>query len=188
MTNMTNVLNQSTSLPRLTKTKGFILTVLIAGALAAPFLISAPRAQGQNEQSETSQPPRGSWLVQVTLDPNTVPPGTPFLTFMALYTFSDGGGYVQNNTGPGAGGALCQGNWVRTGHDKAAGTLLRFGFDTANHFTSLNRIRDSFSFNKEGDELTGSFQTDIFLPNGTLLGAHPAGTYQGTRIAIEPVN
>ena len=95
--------NQSTRLPRLTKTKSFILASLIAGALALPFLMSAPRAHAQNEQREHSPNPLGSWIVQVTLDPNTVPPGTP-LNFMALYTFSFGGGYVQSNTGPGAGG------------------------------------------------------------------------------------
>jgi hypothetical protein len=41
---MTNMLNQSTGLPRLTKTKGFILASLIAGAMALPFLLSAPKA------------------------------------------------------------------------------------------------------------------------------------------------
>jgi hypothetical protein len=181
------MLNQSTSLPRLTKTKGFILAALIAGALATPFLISVQRAQGQNDHREHSQDPLGSWLVQVALDPHTVPPGTP-LNFMALYTFSAAGGYVQSNTGPGAGGPPGQGNWVRTGHDKVAGTQLRFEFDPTHNFTGMNKIRESFSFNEEGDELTGNVQVDLFLPDGTLLPVHPEGTYHGTRIAIEPVN
>src|SRR5580765_1798464 len=98
---MTNMLNQSTRLPHLTKAKSYILASLIAGALALPFLMSAPLAHAQNEQREHSPNPLGAWIVQVTLDPNTVPPGTP-LNFMALYTFSFGGGYVQSNTGPGA--------------------------------------------------------------------------------------
>jgi len=184
---MIKMFNQSTGLPRLTKTKGFILAALIAGALATPFLISVQRAQGQNEQSETSRAPLGSWLVQLTYDPSTVPPGAP-LTFMALYTFSDGGGYVQGNTGPAAGKPGSQGNWVRTGHDKAAGTSLRFGFDATNHFTSITKIRESFSFNEEGDELAGSVQADVFRPDGTPTGNHPAGTLHGTRIPIEPLN
>jgi hypothetical protein len=181
------MLNQSTMLPRLTKTKGFILASLIAAALALPFLLSAPRAQAQNEHREHSRDPLGSWIVQVALDPSTVPPGTP-LNFMALYTFSADGGYVQSNTGPGAGGPPGYGNWVRERDDKVAGTELRFGFDAAHNFTGVNKIRESFTFNEQGDELTGRVQVDIFLPNGTLLPVHPAGTYIGTRVTIEPVN
>jgi hypothetical protein len=98
---MMNMLAQSTKLPRLTKTKGFILAAIIVGVLALPFLISAPQAQAQNEHCEHSQDPFGSWVVDGTLDPLTVPPGTP-LNFMALFTFSEGGGFVQSNTGPGA--------------------------------------------------------------------------------------
>ena len=184
---MTNMLKQSTGQPRRTKTKGFILASLIAGAMALPFLISAPRVQAENGHRGHSRDPLGAWIVQVALDPNSVPPGTP-LSFMALFTFSAGGGYVQSNTGPGAGGPPGQGNWVRTGDDQVAGTQLRFGFDTAHHFTGINKIRESFTFNEEGDELTGTVQVDIFLPDGTLLPIHPAGTYHGTRVAIEPLN
>jgi len=177
----------STRQPRLTKTKGFLLVCLIAGALALPFLMSAPRAQAQNEHREHSRDPLGSWIVQVALDPKTVPPGTP-LNFMGLYTFSAGGGYVQSNRGPGAGDPPVHGNWVSAGDGKFAGTGLRFGFDAAHQFTGINKIRDSFTLNEQGDELTGNVQADIFLPDGTLLPIHPAGTYHGTRVAIEPLN
>ena len=140
---MTKLLIQSTGLSRRTKTKGFILASLIAGALALPFLLSAPRAQAQNEHREHSRDPLGSWIVQIALDPKTVPPGTP-LNFMGLYTFSADGGYVQSNTGPGAGGPPAYGNWVRERGDKVAGTGLRFGFDAAHNFTGINKIRESF--------------------------------------------
>jgi len=42
---MIKMLNQSTRLPRLTNTKGFILASLIAGATALPFLIPVQKAQ-----------------------------------------------------------------------------------------------------------------------------------------------
>ena len=184
---MTHKSNQSTRLPRLTKTRGFILASLIAGTVALPLLLSAPRARAQSEHREHSRDPLGAWIVQVALDPNSVPPGTP-LNFMALYTFSAGGGYMQSNTGPGAGGPPGQGNWVRTEDSQVAGTQLRFGFDAAHHFTGINKIRETFTFNEQGDALTGSVQVDIFLPDGTLLPIHPAGTYHGTRVAIEPLN
>src|SRR5947207_1866492 len=45
---MTNMLNQSTGLPRLTKTKGFILASLIAGATALPFLTPLQTAHAGN--------------------------------------------------------------------------------------------------------------------------------------------
>jgi hypothetical protein len=182
---MINMLTQSTTLPRLSKAKGFILASLIVGALAVPFLMSPQRAQAQNEHQERSRDPIGAWIVQIVLDPNTVPPGTP-LNFMGLYTFSEGGGYVQSTTGPGGGGPPVYGNWVRTRENRVAATGLRFGFDAAHHFTGINKIRESLTFNEQG-ELTGSFQIDIFLPDGTLLPIHPAGTYQGTRVAIEPL-
>ena len=184
---MTNISNQSTKQARLTKTKGLILASLIAGAMALPFVIPAQRAHAEDEQGENSQGLLGTWIVQVTLDPHTVPPGTP-LTFMALYTFSAGGGYMASNAGPAAGQPAGQGNWVRTGHRKVAATQLRFGVDTAHHFTGINKIRESFTLNEQGDELTGSVQVDVFLPDGTLLPFHPAATYQGTRVPIEPVN
>ena len=142
--------------------------------------------QAQNDHREHFRDPLGAWIVQVVLDPNSVPPGTP-VNFMALYTFSADGGYVQSNTGPGAGGPPAYGNWVRTGHDHVSATGLRFGFDADHHFTGINKIRESFTFNERCDELTGTVRVDIFLPDGTLLPIHPAGTYHGTRIEIEPV-
>jgi hypothetical protein len=169
-----------------TKTKSFVLASLVLGMLALPLLMSGQRAQAQNENREHSRDPLGAWIVQVTLDPNSVPPGTP-LNFMALYTFSAGGGYVQSNTGPGAGGPPVFGNWERTGHDQISATGLRFGFDAAHHFTGINKVRESFTFNERGDELNGNVQVDVFLPDGTLLPVHPAGTYHGTRVEIEPL-
>jgi len=184
---MTNMLNPSTQPARLTKTKGFILASLIAGAIALPFVLPAQRAQAENQHREHSSGLLGTWIVQVTLDPHSVPPGTP-LNFMALFTFSAGGGYVQSNTGPGGGGPPVQGNWVRTGDHQFAATGLRFGFDAAHHFTGVNKVRDSLTLNERTDELTGSDLVDIFLPDGTQLPVHPAGTYHGTRVEIEPLN
>ena len=184
---MISTYNPSTAGKSSTKAKGVVLVLLMVGAVALPFLMSGQRAQAQNEHREHSKELLGAWIVQVALDPNSVPPGTP-LNFMGLYTFSAGGGYVQSNTGPGAGGPPVYGNWRRTGDDHVSATGLRFGFDAAHHFTGINKIRENFTFNEHGDELTGNVEVDIYLPDGTLLPIHPAGTYHGTRIEIEPVN
>lgn len=169
-----------------TKIKGFVLASLLLGALALPILMSGQRVQAENENRGLSRDPLGSWVIQVTLDPNSVPPSTP-LNFMGLSTFSAGGGYVASNTGPGAGGPPVYGNWERTGHDRISTTGLRFGFDAAHNFTGINKVRESLTFNERGDELKGKVEVDIFLPDGTLLPIRPAGTYQGTRIEIEPL-
>lgn len=189
---MTNMLNQSTGLPRLTKTKGLILASLMAGAMALPFFMPAQKAQADNNNNNSHQGGNphallGTWIVQVSLDPRTVPPGT-LLNFTKLDTYGAGGGYVQSNNGPGAGQPPGQGNWVRTGQRQYAATELRLGFDTAHTFTGISKIRTSITLSESGDEFTASIQTDIFLPNGTLLPIHPAGTSHGTRVAIEPLN
>ena len=184
---MINTLNHSIVRTIPLKTRATILASLLLGAIALPLIIPAQRAQARDQHHEHSQGLLGSWSLQVTLEPNSVPPGTP-LTFMALVTYSAGGGYIQSYTGPGAGGPPVYGNWVRTGDDMFAATGLRFGFDAAHHFTGINKVRDSMTLNERGDELTGSNQVDIFLPDGTLLPIHPVGSYQGTRIAIEPLH
>jgi hypothetical protein len=189
------MLKQSTGRICLTKIKSAILAALIAGAMALPFLMPVQKAQADNNNnnSDPGANPHallGTWIVQVTLDPNTVPPGTSpnTLNFIQLVTYDAGGGYVQSNNGPGRGQPPGQGNWVRTGQRQYAATELRLGFDAAHNFTGLNKIRTSLTLSESGDEFTANIQADIFLPNGTLLPFHPAGTSHGTRVAIEPLN
>ena len=187
---MTNMLNQSTMLPPLTKTKGFILASLIAGAMALPIFMPAQKAQAENDHSERGGNPDalvGTWLVQISLDPASLPPGST-LNFTRLDTYAPGGVLVASNNGPGAGGPPGQGNWVATGRHQFAATELRLGFDAANTYTGISKIRSSLTVNQGGDEFTATVQTDITLPNGTVLPFHPAGIAHGTRVAIEPLN
>jgi hypothetical protein len=190
---MTNMLTESTRLPGLTKTKGFILASLLAGAMALPFIVPVQKAQADNDRrgdtdrGGNSDALLGTWIVQVGVDPNAAPPGAQ-LTFTELDTFGAGGGFVASNSGPGAGDPAGQGNWVRTGHHQFALTQLRLGFDADNNFTEINKIRSSLTLNKRGDEFTVTSQVDIILPNGTVLPFHPAATSHGTRVAIEPLN
>jgi hypothetical protein len=187
---MNNILNQPTRLPGLTKTKGLILASLIAGAMALPFLMPVQKAQADNKDSErsgNSDALVGTWLVQVSLDPASLPPGST-LNFTRLDTYCPGGVLLESNNGPGAGGPAGQGNWVAIGRHQFAATELRLGFDAANIFTGISKIRSSLIVNRGGDEFTATVQTDIILPNGITLPFHPAGTSHGTRVAIEPLN
>ena len=190
------MLKQSTGWMCLTKVRSAILASLIVGAMALPFfLMPVQKAQANNDNdhnnSDQGANPRalpGTWIVQVSLDPNTVPPGTP-LNFMQLVTYGAGGGYVESNNGPAAGQPPGQGNWVRTGQRQYASTELRLGFNTAHIFTGIIKIRSVLTLSESGDEFTTSIQTDIFPPYATTpLPLHPAGTSHGTRVAIEPLN
>jgi len=187
---MAIMLNQSIVPRCLTKTKSFILASLIAGAMALPIFVPAQKTQAENGPSERGGNPEalvGTWLVHVSLDPASLPPGGT-LNFTRLDTYAPGGVLVESNNGPGAGGTPGQGNWVATGRHQFAATELRLGFDTANAFTGITKIRSSVIVNRAGDEFTATVQTDIILPNGVVLPFHPTGTAHGTRVAIEPLN
>ena len=187
---MTNMLKQSTGRILLTKTKIAMLVSLIIGAMALPFLVPVQKAQADNGNSGRGGNPDallGTWIVQVSIDPTTVPPGS-LLSFTALQTYDAGGGFVVSNSGPGAGGPAGQGNWVRTGDRQFVLTQLRLGFDADNNFTGLNKIRSILTLDKRGNEFTEIAQVDIILPNGTVLPFHPVATSHGTRVAIEPLN
>jgi hypothetical protein len=191
---MTNMLDQSTGRIRLTKTKSAILASLIAGAMALPFFVPTQKAQADSDDSDrggNSEPLLGTWLLQVTLDPNTVPPGTT-LVFTVVPTFGAGGGIVQGETGNGPGGTggapEGHGNWVKIGHHRYAATTRAPDYDDAHHFTGERKVKDILTVNGRGDELTGNFQLDLSLADGTVLPFHPAGTYHGVRMPIEPLN
>ena len=68
--------NQSTKSPRLAKTKGVIIASLIATVMAVPLFIPAQKARADGKDFggvENSEALLGTWLVQVSLDPTTLP-------------------------------------------------------------------------------------------------------------------
>jgi hypothetical protein len=75
-----------------------------------------------------------------------------------------------------------------TGHNRYAATTRAPDYDVAHHFTGEKKVKDAFVVNQSSDELTGSFLLDLSLADGTILPFHPAGTYQGVRMPIEPIN
>jgi len=161
--------------------------------MVVSFIIPAQKAHAQNDDSDqgNSEPLLGTWLLQVTLDLNTVPPGTK-LVFTVVPTFGAGGGIVQGETGNGPGGVggapEAHGNWVKTGNNRYAATTRAPDYDDAHHFTGERKVKDILIVNRRGDELTGSFRLDLILADGSVLPFHPAGTYRGVRMPIEPLN
>ena len=187
---MIKMFSQSTKLQCPTKTKGFILASLMTGAIALPFFTPTQKLQadpGDSERRGDQDALVGTWLVQISLDPASLPPGST-LNFTSVATYGPGGVLAESNNGPGAGGPPGQGNWARTGHHQFAATELRLGFDTAHTFTGISKIRSNVTVHDGGDEFTSMVQTDIILPNGVSLPFHPTGTAHGTRVPIEPLN
>jgi hypothetical protein len=86
------------------------------------------------------------------------------------------------------GGVEAHGNWVKTGQHRYAATTRAPDYDDAHHFTGERKVKDIFIVNKRGDELIGSFRLDLSVADGTILPFHPAGTYHGVRMPIEPLN
>ena len=173
--------------------KSMILASLLLGAVALPLLrpvqtVHADSGDG-DDSARGSNPAAllGTWVVQVSIDPATVPPGSA-LNFTELDTFGAGGGFMASNNGPGAGQPPGQGNWVRTGDRQFALTQLRIDANPAHVFSEINKIRSTLLLNKGGDEFTVKTRVDIILPNGAVLPFHPRATAHGTRLAIEPLD
>jgi hypothetical protein len=189
---MNNICNKSIAWIRPTKKKGLVLASLMAAAIALPLATPVQKAfaEGDSDRDGNSEPITGTWLLQVSIDPASVPPGS-VLQFTVVPTFDAGGGVVQGETGNGPGGRgdslEAHGNWLKIGHHRYAATTRAPDFDDAHQFTGQRKVKEVFVVNKRGDELTGEFKLDLSLADGTILPFHPAGTYQGVRMPIEPL-
>jgi len=102
---------------KVTKTQGVILASGILGC-ALLCLGPAEKVEAENPQNGNPTTLTGSWVMAVGM-----PPGP---TFTAFETFTEGGGSVETNNGPGSGPvAPGIGTWVRTGHRTFLATFWR---------------------------------------------------------------
>ena len=176
---MIKIANRSTGRTRLTRTKKLILASLFAGAIALPFFIPAQKAQAENPQQGNPYTLAGTWGMQVG-----APPGP---TFTAYETFTEAGGSVEINNGPG-GSTTGIGTWARTGHRTFLATLLKQKFDGAGNLELTLKVRREITLNPSGNEFTGRDNVDLFDPAGNPIPVViPPGTFHGTRIAAEPL-
>jgi hypothetical protein len=155
--------------------------------LLFPVETEAKNGGSTYDGADRSDPLVGTWTVKVTFDPATVPP-TVEPTFTRLDTYAPGGVLIESNNGPGAGGPGGQGNWVRVGHLHFATTELRLGFDEFNQFTGMTEIRTDIQVHPGGNEFTAQFVTEIYSAEGNPGPFHPAGTFHGTRLPVEPLH
>ena len=154
------MLNQSTTLPRLTKSKFLSILAVTALVLTATF----SRADSNGNQSEQNGLP-GTWL-------STEFGGANIVSFM-----SDGRtiGSIAINilTGNGPGGtselaAPAHGEWIRTGNREFTSTAYSILSSPLVGFTHLVKLTGNYKLNKTGDELTlTGAMIEVFLPDGT---------------------
>jgi hypothetical protein len=138
----------------------------------------------------------GSWDITIV--------GTPF---QILRTFAQGGGVVDAYSFPPligiAGQDACiptheplinsggHGEWIRTGRKQFAVTVQYYQLDPrlniqAQNLNSIATVRETIDVGMKFDTYTSTFETEISLPDGTLICTN-SGTTEGKRITVEPL-
>jgi hypothetical protein len=120
----------------------------------------------------------GSWVVQVFPDPPGPPP------FKNPVTSTRDGGSINYDPTFGAG----HGVWKKVGDKTYATkflTLVPPGFDPPFPPETTSTVTGSLTLNKQGDELTGPFQTVFTHPTTGEEIASFTGTVVLTRITID---
>ena len=161
---MISILNQSNRLARLTKTK-FLLIVAITGAvIAATFL----RADSDGNQPEHNQL-AGTWVRNAG---STLAP--------ALVSFITDGRVIFSRpvtvpTGPGIFelASAGHGEWIRTGHDEFASTVLVIRSGPTVEFTGLVKAVLTIKLDRNSDQLAVTGTVYIYDADGNQLASFP---------------
>ena len=120
----------------------------------------------------------GAWFVNVT--PTMQSP------FVGLITFNDDGNAIETNAltlassleSPG------HGQWIQVKHRRYALTFVNLEVNPDGSFAGTGRVRSQIQLEPGGDEWRGTFEVDIFDPDGNVLFTD-SGTVSGTRIAVK---
>jgi hypothetical protein len=173
---MIKMFNQSTRLPHLTKTKGFILASLVAGAMALPLFIPAQKAHADNDRHDGDgnqswrQNLAGTWK-------SAAEPGVP----PQLASFMSDGRLIFSRTitvvtGPtsvelvGTG----HGEWIRTGQHEFASTMFLIRSGPSVEFTGLVKVTSTYTLNRNSDQLTSTGTVYIYDADNNLLFSFPS--------------
>ena len=124
----------------------------------------------------------GSWLITVGAAPGPV--------FTALETFTDSGGSVETNNGPGSGPlAPAIGAWVRTGQRTFLATIWRQRFDQNGVFEGSTKVRRLITISETGLEFSGRDNVDLFDSAGNRIPIDiPPAPFHASRIVPEDLD
>jgi hypothetical protein len=150
--------------------------LVLVTALAAP---ASSRLNAKEQGHGADKTVVGSWFVTVT--PSVMP------AFVGLITSSADGGLIETNAltlassleSPG------HGQWIRIKPGRYAMTFVNLEVNPDGSFAGTGKVRSTVTLDPSGNELSGTFQVDIFDPNGVLLFSD-SGTVSATRIEVEP--
>lgn len=182
---MINLLHQLTG--RLTgpQAKRALVASFVVGALAVPFVIPPQSAQAQNPQQGNPYTLAGTWRIDL-------PPSGPFPAVITFETFTEAGGSVEIDHGPG-GPCAAIGTWTRVGPGEFLATLHKqlFRPATAGPFPfepiGTVKIRRLITLGPDGNELTGIGTVNRFDQAGNPIpGSGNTSPFQGTRVVVEP--
>lgn len=157
---------------------------LAGGVLALTFLIPQPAAQADKAQHGNPFTLAGTWRLEVASDP-------PFADFVSYETFTEAGGSVETDHGPG-GPCAGIGSWTRIGPRKFLATLHKQLFAPASGgqvpFEPVGtvKIRRLITLSADGAELSGVGTVEIYDPAGNLVVPGVNSPFQGTRVVPEP--
>ena len=153
------MLNQSTRRIGRTKTKFLSILAVTALVLTATFLRADPGAN-QSEQNTLAgtwvsapQPGNLSALVSYMADGRAI--------FSRPITVAPPSGVELVSTG--------HGEWIRTGHNEFASTVLFIRSGPSVEFTGFVKLTSTIKLNHNSDQLTTTSTTYIFGADGNLL-------------------
>ena len=127
----------------------------------------------------------GFWRVTwVSKGTPGVPDGTVFSEAFQQW-HSDGTEIHYDAVAPAAQGNVCLGIWKKTGSFHYTLNHFYLGSDPTNDsLQGRAQIREEIDLDRSGDEHFGTFTTDSYDLQGTLLG-HFQGTVHATRITVK---
>ena len=165
--------------------KRFVQSIALTGCLVA--ILASPVSLRADSDDHAGNSLKGSWDITITTTPNP-----PFaVPFRILRTVSSEGvvdAYAFPPITPTVGALINSsghGSWKKA-HGRRAYTVIvkYFQLDPSNFFAVLNSVgtvREEITLAPDGNSYTSVFQTDIALPDGTVI-IQNSGATTATRI------
>ena len=156
---MTNLLNQSTGRPRLTKTT-FLSILAITGVVITAAFFRADAGANQPVHATVA----GTWSSIET-------GGADLLSFMSdgrmIYSIPP---LIYSVHAPNDGllASLVHGEWIQTGTHEFAYTAFALNSTLTVAFTRYVKVNATLELNDTSGELTQTWTISVFFPDGTL--------------------
>ena len=180
--------SESTTLLKRTAT-----TILILTAFAGLVAIGGIGSQVRGQQTDGRVTPQlqGSWDVTITTTPNP-PFQIPFRILRTVGSVGVVDAYAFPSITPTAGpliNSAGHGSWSRIGPREFSVTVQYFQLNPSaplDKLDSVGKVRENIRLSSDGNSYSSVFQTEIFLPDGTLI-IQNSGRTEARRIQVEPL-